>query len=33
VRSGSRNGSMARATLEDVFIHLMGRARDNAPGA
>ena len=23
----------APPTLEDVFIHLMGRARDNAPGA
>ena len=23
----------AEPTLEDIFIHLMGRARDNAPGA
>ena len=23
----------AEPSLEDIFIHLMGRARDNAPGA
>ena len=23
----------AEPTLEDIFIHLMGQARDNAPGA